>query len=47
VALLRLLPVTTVLAVLSGGGAVGLGGGIAGGFGARGKHMINSPELLK
>tara|TARA_R100000234_G_scaffold109535_1_gene81438 strand:+ start:801 stop:944 length:144 start_codon:yes stop_codon:yes gene_type:complete len=45
VALLRFLPVTTVLAVLSGGGAVGLGGGIAGGLGGLPKHIISSPEL--
>tara|TARA_R100001510_G_scaffold17343_1_gene14642 strand:+ start:741 stop:878 length:138 start_codon:yes stop_codon:yes gene_type:complete len=45
VALLRLLPVTTVLAVFSGAGAVGLGGGIAGGLGGRGKHIVNCPKL--
>tara|TARA_R100001440_G_scaffold31321_1_gene49739 strand:- start:381 stop:590 length:210 start_codon:yes stop_codon:yes gene_type:complete len=43
--LLRFLPVTTVLAVLSGGGAVGLGAGKGGGFGGPPIHIISSPKL--
>ena len=39
----RFFPVTTFLAVLSGGGAVGLGGGSGLGLGGLPIHMASSP----